>query len=111
MTSTEAVAQIEGLPGSELVTAGLADAAAGRVTVPACLVWIALPRLRRAGLLSEGHAPAIKEPELTLYRLLRGESDAAFSRYNSLLRRLVSFERALDQQMRKTALGLHPSDG
>ena len=85
------------------MTAGLADAAAGRVTIPACLVWIALPRLARAGLLSDGHLPAIKEPELTLYRLLRGEGDDAFGRYNSLLRRLVSFERALDQRARKSA--------
>ena len=98
MTSTQS---IEDLPGAELVTAGLADVAAGRETIPACLVWIALPRLRRAGLLSGSHTPPIKEPELTLYRLLRNEGDAAFGHYNSLLRRLVSFERALDQRARK----------
>ena len=103
MTSTQS---IDALPGAELVTAGLADAAAGRITIPACLVWIGLPRLRRAGLMSDSHTPPIKEPELTLYRLLRLEGDAAFSRYNSLLRRLVSFERALDQQARKTAPAL-----
>ena len=95
MTSTEL---IDGLPGAELLTTGLADAVAGRVTIPACLVWIALPRLRRAGLLPEGYMAAIKEPELTLYRLLRSEGGAAFSQYNSLLRTLVSFERALDRR-------------
>jgi len=111
MTSTEFDTLIDGLPGAELITTGLADAARGRVTIPACLVWIAQPRLRRAGLLSEGHAPAIKEPELTLYRLLRSEGNAAFSQYNSFLRRLVSFERALDQRARQSAARLPPQTG
>ena len=102
MPATEPSISIEGLPGAELVTTGLADAMAGRVTIPACLVWIALPRLRSAGLFSEGHAPPIKEPELTLYRLLRSKGDAAFSQYNSLLRTLVSFERALDRRARNS---------
>ena len=98
MTSNDVSILLSGLPGADLMTAGLADAAAGRVTIPACLVWIALPRLKSFGLFSGIGTPEIKEPELTLYRLLRSEGDTAYSRYNSLLRRLVSFERALDQR-------------
>lgn len=45
----------------------------------------------------EGTSPF--DPELRLYRLLcREEGRGAYSRYNSLLRRLVSFERALEQR-------------
>jgi hypothetical protein len=89
---------IAGLPGADLVANGLADAAAGRVTRDACLVSIAGPRLRSAKLLSESHA-TIPEAELTLYDLLCEQTGDAYSTYNSLLRRLVSFERALDHRL------------
>lgn len=52
----------EALPAGELMRAGLADAAAGRETLPSLLVAI----------------------------------DAAHSRYNALIRQLVSFERAIE---------------
>lgn len=84
------------LPGADLVWQGLDDAAAGRVTVHSCLISIARPRLESAGLLS--HYPLmhfVPEPERALYRLLVEEGGDAYSRYNSLLRRLVSFERSL----------------
>ena len=56
------------------------------------LVSIGTPRLRRLDLtLPEPFA----SPEHRLYELLRTEyGDAAHSRYNALVRRLVSFERA-----------------
>lgn len=111
MTLIEFDTLMDDLPGAELVTTGLADAVAGRVTIPACLVWIAQPRLRRAGLLSGDHGAEIKEPELTLYRLLGNEGNAAFGHYNSLLRRLVSFERALDQRTRNTTPAAAPAIG
>ncbi|MCX6930149.1 MAG: hypothetical protein NT154_44095 [Verrucomicrobia bacterium] len=40
------------------------------------------------------------EPERQLYRLLRQEGGDAYSRYNALIRELVSFEQALDRRCR-----------
>lgn len=88
--------QLAGLPGEELVRKGLDDVNASRVTAEACLVSIASPRLRQRGLLRED-AVLVPEAELTLYRLLGDRGGDAYSHYNSLLRRLVSFEHALDR--------------
>lgn len=98
--SVKKIPSIDDLPGADIVEEGLADVRAGRLTTAACLIFIASPRLTRAGLLS-GHLAvrAEKEPELMLYRLLREEPGDAYSRYNALLRRLVSFERALDKRV------------
>ncbi len=87
----------ENLPGGELVRKGLADIESGRCTVPACLVSMARTRLLRAGLLAGSVASPIPEPEQQLYRLLREEGGDAYSRYNSLVRELISFENALDR--------------
>jgi hypothetical protein len=92
-----------GLPGNPWVREGLADVQTGAATIPACLVQIARPRLIEAGLLS-GETPALGvEPELALYRLLRREGGDAYSRYNALLRELMSFEAALDQRLSRRA--------
>ena len=73
---------------------GLADLASGRQTIPALLVSIGAPRLERAGF---SVPRAIPSPEMTLYTLLsRDAPDSAHSRYNALVRRLVSFERAAE---------------
>jgi hypothetical protein len=83
------------LPGQDLIDTGLADLRAGRETIEALLVAIGEPRLRRLGLELPGQLP--DEPEHRLYELLaREDSDAAHSRYNALIRRLVSFERAAE---------------
>ncbi len=92
---------ISGLPGESLVREGLADLRAGHHTVPACLAAIARRRLSQAGLLGETFLPQSDEPELELYRMLRREGGDAYSRYNSLVRELVSFENALDRRMGK----------
>ena len=93
----EADSWIEAFPGGKLVREGLADFQSGRCTVPACLVSIAQTRLGRAGLISARSANRLPEPELQLYRLLRQEGGDAYSRYNSLVRELVSFENALER--------------
>jgi hypothetical protein len=81
-----------GLPGEDLIERGLADLRRGRETEAALLVSIGSPRLRRLGI--EVPAP-FGGAEHRLYALLsRTGSDSAHSRYNALLRRLVSFERA-----------------
>jgi hypothetical protein len=82
------------LPGGDLVAKGLEDLARSRETVEAFLVSIAAPRLRGRGVLVV--AP-LRDPERRLYEhLAREDSDSAHSRYNALLRRLTSFESALE---------------
>lgn len=86
------------LPGAELVEEGVRDLARGAETVPALLVSIAAPRLIALGIeVPPGAAGG--SLELRLYELLRRESPRdAYTRYNALLRRLVSFERAAEQR-------------
>ncbi len=92
------------LPGWEIVGVGLHDAAEGVESVESLLVEIAGPRLRAHGLLAAPFPTATLDAEIRLYRLLaRTHGDDAHGRYNSLLRRLVSFERALDRRFANTA--------
>jgi hypothetical protein len=80
-------------PGYELIEKGLEDLEHGLETVESLLVRIGGPRLRRLGF----DVPQLSGelPEHRLYKLLAAEnSDSAHSRYNALIRRLVSFERA-----------------
>ncbi len=63
-------------------------------SVPALLVSIGAPRLRRLGFEIPRPFP---EAEHRLYRLLtQDDPDSAHARYNALIRRLVSFERAAE---------------
>ena len=87
-------ARFRALPGVELVETGIADLARGAVTREALLVSIGAKRLRDIGLDVPEPPP---EAELDLYALLRSEhGDDAHGRYNALVRRLVSFERAAE---------------
>jgi hypothetical protein len=82
-----------GLPGAELIEAGLADLTSRVESVPALLVAVGAPRLRQLGVAVPETPP---DPEHRLYALLaRDDPDSAHSRYNALIRRLVSYERAL----------------
>jgi hypothetical protein len=79
----------------DLVDQGLRDLEHGIESVGALLVSIGAPRLRHGGVAVR---QALPEPELRLYELLSETyGDAAHSRYNALIRRLVSYERALSQ--------------
>jgi hypothetical protein len=81
------------LPGADLVRAGIADLLAGVESIPALLVALGAPRLRQLGWEVPDGGP---DPERRLYtRLATEDSDSAHGRYNALVRRLVSFERAL----------------
>ena len=64
-----------------------------------CLIAIAFGKFRKAGLV-EGDPP-FSEAELVLYDLLRKEGGNAYGRYNSLIRELVSFGRALARYQRQ----------
>jgi hypothetical protein len=83
------------LPGEDLIEAGIEDLRAGRETVAALLVAIGAPRLRRIGLHLPANLPATPEHRL-YYLLAQDDEDSAHSRYNSLIRRLVSYERAAE---------------
>lgn len=81
------------LPGADFIEAGIADLSRSEPSAAALLVAIGAPRLRELGL---PVPPTPTDPEHRLYLLLaREDADAAHSRYNALIRRLVSFERAL----------------
>lgn len=85
-----------GLPGADLVAQGLADLDRNVESESALLVAIGAPRLRRLGLaVPECPWPS---PEHALYALLAlSDARSAHSRYNALVRRLVSFERAMER--------------
>ena len=82
------------MPGAEIVIEGLADLAAGRESIASLLISVGAPRLERSGIRISQPFPS---PESRLYAMLYREyGDATHSRYNALVRRLVSFERSLE---------------
>jgi hypothetical protein len=82
-------------PGEDLIEKGMRDLAGNKETIESLLVSIGAPRLRRAGLCVP--AGTFSSPEHRLYLKLAGiYGNGAHSKYNSLIRRLVSYERALE---------------
>jgi hypothetical protein len=80
------------LPGENLIADGIRDLGQRAPTAAALLVSVGAPRLRRLGYAVPDPFP---DAEHALYLLLAREHPAtAHSRYNALVRRLVSFERA-----------------
>lgn len=80
-------------PGQDIVERGINDLRSGAETVDSLLVLIGAPRLRRLGF--DVPHTVVASPEHRLYQILQEtHADAAHSKYNSLIRRLVSFERA-----------------
>jgi hypothetical protein len=82
------------LPGSDLVSAGLADLRAGRSSEASLLVDAAATRLRDLGY--EVPMSTLSDPEGDLYEMIRRRvGDArAHGTYNALRRRIASFLRA-----------------
>jgi len=91
---TRSVEISEALPGADLIRAGFDDLANGIESKESLLVLIGAPRLRRLGF----DVPDTDYfPEDRLYaRLAEDDQDSAHSRYNALIRLLVSFERAAE---------------
>ncbi|MEK6544082.1 MAG: hypothetical protein AABZ44_06585 [Elusimicrobiota bacterium] len=83
------------LPFQNTIEEGLRDLSASKpkTSVPALLVSIGAPRLKTLGFSLKCVIP---DPEKRLYKKLSQDTptDKAHSLYNSLIRRLVSFERA-----------------
>ncbi len=95
---------LAGLPGAELVIPGLKQVHQAEVGECGLLVLIASPRLRSLGLRVPDR-PDIPPPhEHRLYELLEeSHGEAAYTRYNALLRRLASFIHALQQRISQAA--------
>ena len=86
---------LSALPGGDVVAAGLRDLRAGVESIEAALLRVAATNLRAHGF-DVSLADTRESPEHTLYSMLAStHGNAAHSRYNALVRRLVSFERAL----------------
>jgi len=87
-----------GLPGQDLVEEGLADLAQNRITDCSLLVLIAAPRLRCLGF-QIAERVALEPYEHQLYASLEERlGTGAHSHYNGLIRRIVSFARALERE-------------
>jgi hypothetical protein len=86
---------MDSLPASDLVSIGILDLQNQRETIPALLVAIGAPKLRKLGLNLPSALPS--NPEHRLYDLLSlNGTDSAHSKYNALIRKLVSFQRAME---------------
>lgn len=80
-----------------MIETGIRDLSTGVESVPALLVSIGAPRLKRLGLAIPDPFPS---PERRLYAVLQqAHGDAAHAQYNALIRRLVSYERAAECAM------------
>lgn len=81
-----------GLPGGDLIDAGLADLTEERPSLESLLVSIAAPRLRREGV---PVGSELADPEDRLYELLaQSEGDLAHARYQAYLGQASSFANA-----------------
>lgn len=90
-----------GLPGADLVEQGLADLKENRETDAALLVLVASPRLRDLGI-EVPTRDLLRPYGHQLYaRLEERYGTDAHSQYNSLIRRIVSFARALEREKRQ----------
>ena len=86
------------LPGEQLVQQGMADLSGDRVTDFSLLLLIAAPRLRRLGIpVPQTSFPGPYEHQLYA-RLDQRLGAAAHSYYNSLIRLIVSYARALERE-------------
>jgi hypothetical protein len=91
-------ATFSGLPGGDLIKKGMQDLASGQESVESLLVEIGSPRLRLLDI--EVPASACADPDWRLYDLLsERHGKEAHSQYNSLLRQLSSFARALEHRV------------
>jgi hypothetical protein len=84
----------DALPGADLIRDGLRDLANGVESIESLLVLVGAPRLRDLGFDVPDDTPWFPEDRL-YWKLDAIHGDAAHSQYNALIRKLVSFERAM----------------
>jgi len=81
-------------PGHDLVSKGLNDLAQARESEESLLVAMAAPRLRALGFdVPDGGG---ERPSHRLYEVLSDTYADAYSRYNALIARMVSFAHAAE---------------
>ena len=81
------------LPGYDLIAPGYEDLKNDHDTIPALLLSIACKNLSRNGI---SLPKTIQTPENKLYlKLQEKHGDEAHSKYNSLIRLLISFEKTI----------------
>ena len=89
-----------GVPGADLVIRGLKELGEKEATECALLLLVAAPRLRRLGVDVTEREDIPRPYEHQLYaQLEKTHGKGAYSRYNSLVRRIVSFSRALEREL------------
>ena len=90
--------ELESLPGADLVLTGLRELQEKEPGECGLLVLIASTSLRSLGINVPERMDVPLPYEHQLYSLLEAtHGDGAYSRYNSLLRRIIGFEHALEQ--------------
>jgi hypothetical protein len=88
------------LPGESLILAGLEDLAAGRETAESLMVLIGSLRMKRCGIELPDTDADILNADYRLYAVMEAiHGNDAHSKYNALIRQLVSFERALEHRV------------
>jgi hypothetical protein len=88
----------ENFPGGDILENGLRSLGQGRVDENSLLVMIGAWRLGRCGINIQPLPTGTTFPEDAFYRLLsRKYGPDAYRMYNSLMRRLVSLESAMEQ--------------
>src|SRR4051794_19689075 len=88
------------LPGADLVKQGLADLKGGRVSDFALLLLAAGPSLRNVGLDIPERSTDRPYHHLLYERQEDRLGEGAHSYYNSLMRRIVSYTRALEREQK-----------
>ena len=95
---------IEGLPAADLMTSGLRDIFADKLSIGSLLVRICWSRLQWSGVLPADAvkpAPLGRDAEHVLYEMLcLQHGREAYSEYRALIRQLTSFNNAADQRRR-----------
>ncbi|MBL7684626.1 MAG: hypothetical protein JNK65_01160 [Deltaproteobacteria bacterium] len=95
------------LPGEELIQKGLEDLRSGFFSTESLLILIAAPRLKSLGIVIPNLEDPPLVPEHALYELLQTQHPKdAYSRYNSLIRRLVSYERSMERHIHSSSYSI-----
>lgn len=81
------------LPGGDIILPGFDDLESNKETIASLLISIASQNIMRAGVQV---SRVIPDPEIKLYQILCDEfGNRAHSKFNSLIRLLISFEKSL----------------
>ena len=100
------------IPGADLVQAGLKALDRGEWSIEALLVAVGAPRLRALGIAAPDAGRLPHHPEIALYRAIGREHPGdTHSRYNALIRRLISFERELERREYSALRRGHAANG